>query len=79
MNKKLKVVFQPGAFDSFEGSQEELDELIKGIEQMIQDGTLEENSQPVDLDQLEQEDPELAKLLRERIDDIDNQSDRKLN
>ena len=60
MNKKLKITFAPGAFDSFEGTQEELDELIKSLE----DGDLLENSEPVDLDELERSDPELAEHLR---------------
>lgn len=60
MTKKLKITFAPGAFDSFEGTQEELDELIKSLE----DGDLLENSEPVDLDELERTDPELAEHLR---------------
>lgn len=60
MTKKFKITFAPGAFDSFEGTQEELDELIKSLE----DGDLLENSEPVDLDELERSDPELADHLR---------------
>ena len=46
--KPLKVVFEPGCFDSFEGSQEELDELIKLIEEQVASGEFFENSQEVD-------------------------------
>jgi hypothetical protein len=59
---KLKVVFAPGCFDSFEGTQEELDELIAEIQKSIEDGTLLENSTPVDLDSLTDDDIELLEM-----------------
>jgi hypothetical protein len=43
-DKKLKVEFAPGAFDSFEGTQEELDEFIAEIYKAIDSGELFENS-----------------------------------
>lgn len=46
-DKKLKVEIAPGAFDNFEGTQEELQDLIAQIHQMAEDGTLFENSRPV--------------------------------
>ena len=52
MTNKIKVEFAPGAFDSFEGTQEELDELIKMIQAKAEDGSLFEESKPVDFDQL---------------------------
>ena len=45
--KKFKVEIAPGAFDNFEGTQEELQELLAQIHQMAQDGTLFDNSRPV--------------------------------
>ena len=45
--KKLKVEIAPGAFDKFEGTQEELDELMAAIQKMAENGTLFENSSPV--------------------------------
>lgn len=53
-DKKLKLEFAPGAFDNFEGTQEELDELIAAIKQMMDDGTLFENSEPVPMDEAEE-------------------------
>lgn len=41
-DKKIKVEFAPGAFDNFDGTQEELDELIKEIENMFANKTPEE-------------------------------------
>jgi hypothetical protein len=46
---QLKIEFAPGCFDDFEGTQEELDELIKEITRMAESGELLENSVEVDL------------------------------
>lgn len=46
-DKKLKVEIAPGAFDNFDGTQEELQEFLALIHQMAEDGTLFENSTPV--------------------------------
>ena len=57
-DKKLKVVFAPGCFDDFDGTQEELDELIQTIMGMAESGELLENStilDPEDLEDLEDE------------------------
>lgn len=55
---KLKVEFAPGAFDHFDGTQEELDELMAEIHRMVADGELGENSQELteeDFDELPDE------------------------
>ncbi len=36
-NKPLRVVFEPGCFDNWEGSQQELDELVEEIKQVFSD------------------------------------------
>jgi hypothetical protein len=55
----MKLVFAPGCFDNFDGTQEELDELIKEIEAAFASGEAFEEATPVeDLD-----DNELAELL----------------
>ena len=46
--ENLKVVFAPGCFDTFEGSQEELDELMAEIGRLIQTGELFEKATPLD-------------------------------
>ena len=38
--KNIKLTFAPGAFDNFEGTQEELDELIATLQQMAESGEL---------------------------------------
>jgi hypothetical protein len=51
----LKVVFAPGAFDTFDGTQEELDALMAEINETFANMTpeeLESQSHPVDEDEL---------------------------
>jgi hypothetical protein len=50
--KKIKIEFAPGAFDSFDGTQEELDALIAEIERMAQSGELQEHSILLDEDDI---------------------------
>jgi hypothetical protein len=47
MTDKLKIEFAEGCFDNFNGTQEELAELLADIHQMVNDGTLMENSTPL--------------------------------
>ena len=61
--KSLKIEFAPGAFDDFEGTQEELDELMLEITNMIQSGEFLEKSKPVNFDELFEDDPKLAERL----------------
>lgn len=50
-NKKpLKVVFEPGCFNSFEGNQEEIDQIVAEIQRLVESGELLENS--VELDEV---------------------------
>jgi HPt (histidine-containing phosphotransfer) domain-containing protein len=41
-DKEIKVEFAPGAFDHFDGTQEELDELLAEIQNMFVGKTREE-------------------------------------
>jgi hypothetical protein len=34
---KIKITFAPGCFEDFEGTQEELDELVESIKEMFSD------------------------------------------
>jgi hypothetical protein len=72
---KIKVVVAPGAFDNFEGSQEELDELMAQIHSMIADGSLFEKSNAVDIgDLLESDDLEDQELAEKLLQSFDNQA-----
>ena len=59
----IKIEFAPGCFDNFEGSQEELDELIAEITRMARSGELQERAVQVDFDNLDEEDAEMFEKL----------------
>jgi len=63
MTKKLKIEFAPGAFDGFEGTQEELDSIIAEITQLAESGELFDESTSVDIDELMEDDPEAAEAI----------------
>ena len=70
--KPLEVVFAPGCFDNFDGTQEELDEMIAEINRLAETGELFERSLPVDLDELSDEElEELAGKMGIDLDDLD--------
>lgn len=52
---KIKLVFAPGCFDDFDGTQEELDEFIALIQSKVEDGSILEDAQPLDEDDLTDE------------------------
>ena len=49
--KKMHIEFAPGAFDQFDGTQEELDAFIAEIQRMADSGELEEQSLSLDDDE----------------------------
>ena len=67
--KDIKIEFAPGAFDQFEGTQEELDAIQKEIMDMLEAMTpeeLAEESIAVDeayIEEIYEEDPEWAESL----------------
>ena len=68
MTKKtpLQVEFDPGAFDHFEGTQEELEAMIAHIRETFASLTPEElaaRSTVVDWDELVENDPEIAQRI----------------
>jgi len=65
-DKSIKVIFEPGCFDGFDGTQEELEELMTAIQAEFSGKTrdeIESMSVPVNLEELLEEDPEFAKHL----------------
>jgi hypothetical protein len=65
--KKMKIEFAPGAFDTFNGTQEELDALVAELERMAESGELEENSVALeDWDDLDEEDRAIIEEALER-------------
>ena len=67
--KKLKIEFAPGCFDSFEGTQEELDEMVAEIQRMFDSGEMEANSREVDIEELFEEDPDVAEKIFQTLQD----------
>ena len=70
--KPVQVIFAPGCFDDFEGTQEELDELMKEIQEMATSGELFEKSTPVDLDEYELDEDDFEDI-EAKFDSIDGQ------
>jgi hypothetical protein len=67
---KPQVKFLPGCFDHFEGTQEELDQIMAEILRMAESGELEHLGQAVDLESLtEQEQDLLARV--EQMENLD--------
>lgn len=67
--KKPKIVFAEGCFDNFEGTQEELDELVAEIQRLVDTGEIFEKSVAVDVDNLD--DDELAAFASEILSEVE--------
>ncbi len=82
-DKEIKIVFSPGCFDNFDGSQEELDQLVKEIRDMVSDGSLFDEAKLLTEDDLDDLPPEVLESIArdlEMINDIDDdERKRKLN
>jgi len=82
--KKITIEFAPGAFDSFDGTQEELEALQKEVMEMFATMTPEElaaQSTEVDVDYIEElmdEDPEAAEQLIRALSSGPEGADRNL-
>ena len=68
----MKIVFAPGCFDNFEGTQEELDEFIAEITKQVESGDFEKNAIPLDDDEFEELDEDLQEKLLEAARDKEN-------
>ena len=60
---EMKLVFAPGCFDSFEGTQEELEDLIAHIKEAFESGELLEQSVEIDAMELREDYPEVLEAL----------------
>jgi hypothetical protein len=67
--KPLKITFAPGCFDNFEGTQEELDDLMKTIQDMFDSGEAQLKAIPVEdiLDEFTEE--ELVEMFDQLPDE----------
>jgi len=62
MTEKMKIVFAEGCFDDFDGTEEELAEIIADLQTMVEDGTLLENSERL----TPEEEDELIEMLKSK-------------
>ena len=77
----FRVKFAPGCFDNWEGTQQELDDFVAQINKMAESGEFMKNAIHVDLDELEQLNPEFYDSIINDVDHImhTNNHKRKLN
>jgi len=73
--KPVKIVFAPGSLDDFEGTQEELDEMVAEIQRLAESGELEEMADPIDFE----DDPELAEAMEDAIKSLIQSENRTLH
>lgn len=50
MSSNREIVFAPGCFDEFDGTQEELDQLVADIREAFSSGQFDAISQSMDLE-----------------------------
>jgi len=62
MTEKMKIVFAEGCFDDFDGTEEELAEIIADLQTMVEDGTLLEHSERL----TPEEEDELIEVLKSK-------------
>jgi tRNA threonylcarbamoyladenosine modification (KEOPS) complex Cgi121 subunit len=73
--KEIKIEFAPGAFDHFEGTQEELDELVAEVQKMFAGKTreeLEEMSRPLEEEDFEELPAEVLERIAGFISDAEH-------
>ncbi len=63
--KDLKVEFAPGCFDDFEGTQEELEELVAEIQRMFTSGEAQTKARRIDFDNPTEDDIDAIEHLME--------------
>jgi len=70
-DQPLKVIFAPGCFDAFEGTQEELAEMIAYIHRMVESGEMFDKGRIMDID--DPEDAAMIDLIESKLEGGDNE------
>lgn len=60
--KKHELVIAPGALDSFDGTQEELNELIAELHRLVDSGEIFEEARPLS----EEEEADFLEMMNQR-------------
>lgn len=77
--KSLKIVFDPGCFDNFDGTQEELDQLVAEIEALAESGELFENSRDITDEDWEELDDATKMQILKSLEDFNDDDKRTLH
>lgn len=72
---KMKVVFAPGSFDGFEGTQEELDALVAEIMGMLESGDLLEKAVVLDEASFDELPDDVKESIMRDLANIDEDGD----
>jgi len=76
---KIKVVFAPGSFDAFNGTQEELDEIVKMITEMAESGDFESFGSELTEEEFDELPEDLkAKLLLTMQEELEDAQDKRV-
>lgn len=67
-DKKIKITFAPGFFDNFDGTQEELDNLVKELQESAENGDL--NAHRLSEDEIQDLPPHILRELERVMDAI---------
>jgi len=59
-NPEIEIVFMPGCFNDWDGTEEELQEMLAEVRQMAADGTLFLKAEPVSEEEM--------KIINDRIE-----------
>ena len=70
-NKKpIKIEFAPGCFDNFEGTQEELDEMVAEIHRLFESGEAIDNAVELDDDEFNELSDEEKSQIMQALEDM---------
>lgn len=72
-DKPKKIVFMPGVLEDMEEhfTPDELQELMNDLKTAVENGSLFDESEAIDLNTMELEDPELFKILKQKLNELD--------
>ena len=75
-NKEIKIEFAPGCFDNFDGTQEELDDLVAEITALAESGEIFEQMKDLDEEDIENLPPEILDSIFAAVVEDENELQR---
>lgn len=70
----MKIEFAPGCFDHFDGTQEELDEMIAMIQKAIESGEIFENSRELTEEEFDELPEEIQAQIADSLVNLDQET-----